>query len=330
LNGVALVLAGGGGKGAYHIGVWKALREFGVDRNISAVAGTSVGALNAALFMQGDYPLAEKIWLSLSHDKLLTLNPNKMVSTLVSMGLSQIFSMSQLLGFARGFSQHGVFSREGMIQIINENLDLEYIKNSRILGFATCCKLPLMNPEYFKLNICPSDRLQSILLASSALPMIYGAEEIDDSKYIDGGLRDNLPIKPLYDEGYKQIIAVHLNRETTIEHSSFPDANIIEIVPQNHQGHFINGTLDFSPEGAAKRIQDGYADTLKILKPIYEMGVVQQKIQSSLHSMKDHEFQFSLNRKHLLDERASLKAASYDLFANWRRKNDARNPAQND
>ena len=330
MNGVALVLAGGGGKGAYHIGVWKALREYGVDRNVSAVAGTSVGALNAALFLQGDYPLAEKIWLSLSHDKLLTPNPNRMVSVLVSLGLSRFFSMSQLLGFATAFSQHGVFSREGMIQIIHESLDLEYIGNSNILGIATCCKLPLLSPSYFRLNGCPSDRLQSILLASSALPLIYGAEEIDGSKYVDGGLRDNVPIKPLYDEGYRQILVVHLNRETAIERSGFPDANIIEILPQNHQGDFINGTLDFSPEGAARRIQEGYADTVKILKPIYEMGVVQHKIQSALHSMKAHELQFSTSRQHLLDERASLKAASQDLLANWGRKNDARHPARND
>ena len=45
-----IVFSGGGGKGAYAIGVWKALREFGMDQNIQAVAGTSVGSLNGALF----------------------------------------------------------------------------------------------------------------------------------------------------------------------------------------------------------------------------------------------------------------------------------------
>ena len=315
MNGVALVLAGGGGKGAYHIGVWKALREFGVDKNITAVAGTSVGSLNAALFMQGDYDLAEKIWISISHDQLLTVNPNKIVSALVSLGLSSIFTMSQILSFATMFSQHGIFSREGMIQILNENLNLEYISNSGIVGFATCCELPFLSATYFSLNNCSSKRLQSILLASSALPIIYGAEEIDGNKYVDGGLRDNLPIKPLYDEGYRQLIVVHLNREDTIDHSSFPGANIIEILPQNNQGDFIKGTLDFSPEGAAKRIQEGYSDTVKIFKPIYEMGLVQQKIQSTLQSMRDNELQFSSKRKQLLDERESLKSEINDMLS---------------
>ena len=37
---IGLVLAGGGGKGAYHIGVWRALRQYGIDKNISSISGT--------------------------------------------------------------------------------------------------------------------------------------------------------------------------------------------------------------------------------------------------------------------------------------------------
>ena len=57
-----LVLAGGGGKGAYQIGVWKALREFGLEEEIAAVSGVSVGALNAVLFGLGSLDQAEDIW----------------------------------------------------------------------------------------------------------------------------------------------------------------------------------------------------------------------------------------------------------------------------
>jgi predicted patatin/cPLA2 family phospholipase len=76
-----------------------------------------------------------------------------------------------------------------MKQIIKDNLDLEYIRNSSIKGFATCCELPFLSTSYFSLNDNSSNRLQSILLASSALPIVYGAEEIDGNKYVDGGLR---------------------------------------------------------------------------------------------------------------------------------------------
>ena len=60
-----LVFCGGGGRGAYQIGVWQALRERGLDKYTAAVSGASVGALNAALFACGDLPLAERVWTSL-------------------------------------------------------------------------------------------------------------------------------------------------------------------------------------------------------------------------------------------------------------------------
>ena len=72
MKGTALILAGGGGKGAYEIGVWKSMIECGADQNISAVSGASVGGLNGALFAQGDYQAAERIWLAMSEEKILT------------------------------------------------------------------------------------------------------------------------------------------------------------------------------------------------------------------------------------------------------------------
>ncbi len=41
---IGLVLAGGGGKGAYELGVWKALREIKITKNITVFSGTSIGA----------------------------------------------------------------------------------------------------------------------------------------------------------------------------------------------------------------------------------------------------------------------------------------------
>ena len=55
-----LVLEGGGAKGAWQIGAWKALKEAGVK--IRGVAGTSVGALNGALICMGDLERAENLW----------------------------------------------------------------------------------------------------------------------------------------------------------------------------------------------------------------------------------------------------------------------------
>ena len=71
---IGLVFSGGGGKGAYEIGVWKALDLLGITPNIGGVSGASVGALNAALFAQGDLLTAEAVWKSISPEAVITLN----------------------------------------------------------------------------------------------------------------------------------------------------------------------------------------------------------------------------------------------------------------
>ena len=66
---LALVLAGGGSRGAYQIGVWQALREMGIEYQI--VTGASVGALNGAMLVQGDYEKAREMWETIHTDDIV-------------------------------------------------------------------------------------------------------------------------------------------------------------------------------------------------------------------------------------------------------------------
>ena len=67
-----LVLEGGGAKGAYQIGAWRALKEAGV--RIRGVAGTSVGALNGALICMDDLEQAEKLWKTIAYSKVMDVD----------------------------------------------------------------------------------------------------------------------------------------------------------------------------------------------------------------------------------------------------------------
>lgn len=268
---VGLVLSGGGGKGAYEVGVWKALREFGIDRNIQAVAGTSVGALNAAIFLQGDLELAERNWLSISQDKILSIDSGNIIDRLKELKISGRVSLVKIRKWAKNIAKYSIYSRSGLIDIINNNLDLSLISSSPIPCFVTACKLPSLEANYFPLNGCSRERIVSLLLASSAIPGIFPSEEIEGEMYVDGGVVDNIPVKPLYDMGCDLIIVVHLDRTNYIDHSQFPDAKILEIIPQEDQGGFIRGTLNFTPENAKRRIDQGYEDAKRLLQPIYEM-----------------------------------------------------------
>ena len=71
-----LALEGGGAKGAYQIGAWKALREAGI--RFSAVSGTSVGALNGAMIVMDDLQKAEDVWNNIHFSQVMDVDDEEM------------------------------------------------------------------------------------------------------------------------------------------------------------------------------------------------------------------------------------------------------------
>ena len=275
MDGIALVLSGGGGKGAYEIGVWKALKEFGIDKKIVAVAGTSVGALNAALFLQGDINIAKEVWSNISNDKILKIDKTEILKKLLlETGISSSIATNYLISKGKT----GMFSREGLVEIMEKYVDLNVVSQSRIQCFISCCEIPKKVVKYFNINNNSQERIKNILLASSALPVIYDSVIIDDKRYIDGGVVDNIPVKPLYDIGYKTIIVVHLSHNSIVKDTDFPGVNMFQIIPRKPQGNFINGTLDFDKNHAEIRMNQGYEDTYRLIRPFYDMGLIKDRV----------------------------------------------------
>ena len=117
---IGLVLGGGGGRGAYHIGVWKYLKESGIYDKVTAISGTSVGALNACLMAMNDYEMAEKVWTKEIETKILM---SKKIKDYFKIDKSSIF---------------GIFSREGLIEIIDKYIDLNLLSNYHFNIYASC------------------------------------------------------------------------------------------------------------------------------------------------------------------------------------------------
>lgn len=65
----AIALAGGGTKGAYQVGAWKAMRELGIPFDI--VTGTSIGSVTAALMVQDDFDRAWELWTHITEDQIM-------------------------------------------------------------------------------------------------------------------------------------------------------------------------------------------------------------------------------------------------------------------
>ena len=239
-----LVLNGGGGKGAYQIGVFKALFEHKICDYITAVSGTSSGALNSALFVHGDIDVAIKAWESISTESFWQISPD--------------------------FSE-GILTRDGLINIFDEYIDFDKIRMSDRTVYATVTDFGPNDEtkgtvKYIRLNYRPIDEIRNILLASSAIPIIYAPVRIDGNICRDGGLEDNMPISPLYIEGIRHFIVVGLSEETEIPYEKYPDAEFILIRPEESIGDFITGTLDFSKSGAKTRMELVYIDAIRRLE----------------------------------------------------------------
>lgn len=259
----ALVFCGGGGKGAFQIGAWKALLEKNMTSDFHAVSGVSVGALNAILFALGDYEKAEKIWFGVNFKKILS--PSANMTT-------------------------GLFSQDGLREMILE-ADLSRLANSKIEVFATTYNGHKKRNEYHKINGLPVNDMINILLASAAMPFINGQIEISGHNHLDGGyLRSgNVPIEPLYENGYKDIWIVSLESNFNIYNITnsvgfrrpskridirhwYPNCTFKIIQPLWDLGWFIKGTLNFSEKGIRHKMASGYVDTIKILeKEVYFM-----------------------------------------------------------
>lgn len=318
---LGIVLDGGGGKGAYQIGVWKYLKESKLYNSISAISGTSVGGLNSCLFALDEYNLAETIWTQKIQDKILSIDIDiKEICGKIALqfGIQNFVPGASIISFFTMLSTRGYFSRKGLIEIIDEYIDLNELSKMEFPIYATCVELPLFETRYFKLNGCDTETIKKILLATSAIPIIFPKEEIEGKYYYDGGIKDNSPITPLYEEGCTDIIVIHLKADEILKDRR-EGVNIYEICPQEDLGNFFKGTLDFSTEGAYRRIEQGYRDAKEILSPVVDIAKAGAGIIKDLDMMREHEKIFKENRKTLLEERKLLKSNLNDnmeKFAN--------------
>lgn len=244
---IGIVFEGGGGKGAYQIGVWKAIKELGIEPFITCASGTSVGALNAALFYKGNFLLAEEVWRGISEEDILH---QKMQDD-----------------FHNGDC---FFSQKKLADLIETSIrGADRSKNCKVC-YVTCKYRDRNYHRYFRWSDYLDIELKKrILLASAAIPIVFESIEIDGEWYVDGGANgDNTPVKPLLNEEIDCLIVIHLSGDS-VRTDCF-HGRIIEIFPSDDLGGLITGTLDFDSRSVERRIQLGYYDAKNILSALAE------------------------------------------------------------
>lgn len=253
-NKIGLVLGGGGAKGAYQVGVLKALKEYKILKKVKMISATSIGALNAMKILDNDLDSAINIWE----------NMNKKIALTNSSLLTKIKTRS-------------LFSRQGFIDLCNDRLDFDKISKSKIECYVIAT--PLTNkikdaPCEFLVNEKDKDTILKYLLASSAIPGVFESVIIDGIKYMDGYGVSNVPVKTLKDKGCNIIFVVPLKDESDAFVYSDSDTLIIDFVSKDNNEGFIDGTLDFNKENSIKRMDNGYRVAKELINRLIKDKVI--------------------------------------------------------
>ena len=249
-----LVLAGGGARGAYQIGAWKALKEAGVK--IKAVAGTSVGALNGALICMDDIEQAEKIWHEMTFSKVMDIDDELMERLFHGEGkFREVFSE------LKATIKNGGVDITPLRKLIHELIDEEKIRKSEIEFFLVTFSLT----DFKKLDLSkediPEGMLEELLLASAYL-FGFKNEKLHGKRYLDGSVVNNVPIDSLVNRGYSDIIVIRImgfGREPKVEIPE--EGSLYEIEPRVSLGN----TIEFEGKRSQQNMKIGYFDAKRML-----------------------------------------------------------------
>ncbi len=246
----AIVLSGGGSKGAYQIGVWKALRKLKLKYDV--VTGTSVGALNAALMVQNNYYKALYFWRKLSFSDVIDEKIDKNITK------KEIYKkyLSAVM--------NGGMKTNNLKKTVSKAISVKKIYNSPIdMGIVTV-KSKGLKPVLLRKKDIKRDQLYDYLVASASCFPAFSKKKIGDSEYIDGGLYDNMPINLAIDMGATEVIAIDLEEVGIKRRVKNKEIPITYISPNNDIGSF----LIFDHKMAKRAIRIGYNDTMKKFKEL--------------------------------------------------------------
>lgn len=219
---VGLVLSGGGAKGAYQVGVLKALRELGT--RVDAVSGASIGALNGAILasspdLDTGIRRLEELWATLAQRSPLDLKVPGYISLLIAAGtkmygagaLGAVVHLAAMAAkhygyeLPKGFDlDDGVLCDKPLQALMDRYLvtkDLQtglplYVSIYKSMGglydlsVALCAEFGMAdtpNSDFLHIQSCPLTQQKEILLASAAIPLLFAPRRIDGALYTDGG-----------------------------------------------------------------------------------------------------------------------------------------------
>jgi NTE family protein len=174
----AVILSGGGAKGAYEAGVVAVLAERRVPLRIAA--GSSAGALNAAMLVAGRADRLEAMWRSIRRDQVYSMR-------------APVFFAGLLPGWLTLLALDGTSSLldpRPLRELISASLDLELVRRSPVRLLVTATDLVGRQMRAFDNQTVTVN----VLMAAAAVPGAFPPVEIDGAILVDGGLTSRAPV----------------------------------------------------------------------------------------------------------------------------------------
>ena len=245
----AIVLSGGGSKGSYQLGVWKALRDLHIKYDI--VTGTSIGAINGVFMCEKAYYKAMRIWKKLNLEYLFNKLPKS----------NKDFDILKLFG--ENFLKNGGMDIKKIETILENSVNKKKFYKSKIDFGLITYNFTTKKPLILTKDKIKKDKLIDYLMASATCFPAFKMKEIEGDKFIDGGYYDNLPIDLACTMGAEFLIVVDLG-SIGLKKKPTKKVKQITIKPKNNISFFLN----FNEEETKTNIKFGYNDTMKAFKKL--------------------------------------------------------------
>lgn len=255
----ALVLGGGGARGAYQIGAWQAFRELNISFDI--VAGTSVGAINGALMIGGDFNVALELWKKLDTPMVFDIELEGHEGDDVGIGG---IPAKEALSFVKRIMTNGGAEASGLLTLLRSTVNESKVRNSNIDYGLVVVSLPLLRPETLFTENIPAGQLHDFIMASSSAYPAVKYYEIEKNKYIDGSYYDVLPTGAAMNRGATEMTVVNLHGAGVLRKGDLTKAatNMDKFTmiksPRN-----LGSILTFDQGNTSRILRLGYLDTLK-------------------------------------------------------------------
>ncbi len=249
---LGLALCGGGAKGSYEAGCFKAFRELGITFNV--VTGTSIGCLNGAMYCQHEEDRAIELWNRITANMIIKYGFNFDRLDVLKGFKNDKNSLTFLFQYLtnRG-SDVGPLKK-----LFKQYINTQKIINSDVDFGIVTAEFPQMKGVEVLANKLDEELIEQYILASASAWPVFPVCKILDKQYVDGGYYDNLPINYAFKLGSDHVVAIDLNYDAM--HKEYLNVDFVRYIRPKHS---LGSFMKFEHDLIMSNMDLGYLDTMK-------------------------------------------------------------------